>query len=230
LYLDYKQAELVMMANYSQDPFLLDVYRSGKDLHDETSKEIFGSNFTSRDRFFAKAINFGLLYGRSAAGIANDTNLPGITKGQAIEFIAKYFKRMPKVVAFIEGIKMQVRAQGYVETPVGRRRRFPLRTEYNIAEIEREAINFMCQSAASDCTLMSLVRIHKQLAGRAHIVLTVHDSILLECPIGTEQEVATEASGIMSSTGAELFGDAAPLRVEAETGMHWGSLHAMKEA
>lgn len=229
LYLDYSQAELRMIATLSEDPFLVEVYQGDRDLHNETATEIFGPDFTSRQRFFAKTVNFGLPYGRSARAIAKDVNLPGLSQATAEEFITRYFERIPKVVAWIESVKRTVRAQGYVESKTGRRRRFPLRTDDIIAEVERQSVNFMSQSGASDTTLCSLIHIHNELKGRAHVLLTVHDSILLECPSEHVEEVAREGIAIMERTGAELWGDLVPFRASAETGDKWGSLVSLKE-
>ena len=148
---------------------------------------------------------------------------------KAEEFATRYFERIPTAVAWIEMIKRLVRAQGFVETRTGRRRRFPLRTDDIIAEVERQAINFMAQSGASDTTLKSLIAIHNELNGRAHVLLTVHDSILLECPTERVEEVAREGIAIMTRTGAELWGPLVPFKASAEVGDRWGSLEALKK-
>uniref|UniRef100_A0A6M3J2I4 DNA-directed DNA polymerase n=1 Tax=viral metagenome TaxID=1070528 RepID=A0A6M3J2I4_9ZZZZ len=228
IYLDYSQAELRMIATLSEDPFLIDVYQKGGDLHNETSIELFGPNFTPRERFFAKTVNFGLPYGRSAAAIASDVNLPGLSRAQAEEFITRYFERIPRVVQWIEETKKTVRAQGYVESRTGRRRRFPLRTDDIIAEVERQSVNFLAQSGASDTTLTSLIHMHHELAGRAHVLLTVHDSVLLECPTEHVEEVAKEGVAIMERTGEELWGSLVPFKASAEVGERWGSLRELE--
>jgi len=227
-YLDFSQAELRVLATLSEDPFLVEVYQGDRDLHNETSVELFGPNYTSRQRFFAKTVNFGLPYGRTARALAKDVNLPGLSQRVAEEFITRYFERIPGVVRWTESIKRLVRAQGYVESKTGRRRRFPLRTDDIILEVERQAINFLCQSGASDTTLRSLIAIHRELAGRAHILLTVHDSILLEAPTEHIEEVAREGVAIMARSGLEIWGPLVPFRASAEIGGRWGNLVKLK--
>ena len=224
VYLDYSQAELRVLATLSEDPFLVEVYQGNRDLHNETSIELFGPNYTSRQRFFAKTVNFGLPYGRTARALAKDANLPGLSQQLAEEFITRYFERIPGVVRWTEGIKRLVRAQGYVESKTGRRRRFPLRTDDIILEVERQAINFLCQSGASDITLKSLITIHNELAGKAHILLTVHDSILLECPIENVEEVAQRGKAIMAQVAEGIWGPLVPFKASSEVGERWGSL------
>lgn len=227
-YLDFSQAELRVLATLSEDPWLVNVYQGNRDLHNETAAELFGPNYTSRQRFFAKTVNFGLPYGRTARALAKDVNLPGLSQQLAEEFITRYFERIPGVVQWTSGIKKLVRAQGYVESKTGRRRRFPLRTDDIILEVERQAVNFMCQSGASDTTLKSLIAIHKELAGRAHVLLTVHDSILLEAPTERIEEVAREGLAIMARTGNEIWGSLVPFKASAEVGDRWGSLAKLK--
>lgn len=231
LYLDFRQMELTCLALQSEDRYLVTAYREDRDLHDETAKEIFGPNFTPRERWFAKSVNFGLPYGRRARGLARDTNLPGMSMKQAEVYIKRHFQRMPQALSWTEGIRQLVHTQGFVESVTGRRRRFPMRDKSNfaaIAHMEREAINFTCQSLASDITLTSLINIHRELAGRAHIILTVHDSILLECLETDVQEVAREASRIMVKTARGIAGDLVPFRVDAEVGQSWGAMHPLE--
>ena len=230
VHIDYSQMELRMAAMYSQDPYLVDIYRTGKDMHDQTTIEIFErTTFTPRERFFAKTVNFGLLYGRQARAIASDVHLPNMTMARTVRLIEDFFRRIPDVVAWTKRVQRQAIQEGFVETPTGRRRRFPLITSRNKMSVERQAVNFLCQSAASDATLASLIRIHNELPD-AHILLTVHDSIIFECDVKKTLTLAVQAKDIMEQTVTNMYGDLIPYRADIEVGMNWGELHKVEEA
>ena len=224
VHIDFSQMELRMAAMYSKDPYLIDIYERGADLHDQTTMDIFGrEDFTPRERFFAKSINFGLLYGRQAHAIANDVHFPGMNMSKTIAYIERFFRRIPYVVKWIREVQDQALHEGYVETPTGRRRRFPLVTSSTTLDVERRAVNFMCQSAASDATLASLIRIHNEMPD-AHILLTIHDSIIFECDIDKSMALALQAKDIMEHTVTDMYSDTIPYRADIEIGPSWGEL------
>lgn len=220
---DYSQAELRVLAVLSDDDFLKQVYMDGKDLHDEVSKEMFGPNFTDEQRVRAKAINFGVAYGRTAWSIAEEYSIP---KEEAEELINKWFDQKPKAAKFIENARNAPRRGKTLVTPFGRKRRFGLITEKNEWLIENEAVNFPIQSTASDLTLMSAVRLHKILkkTGWAHIVNLVHDSIVLEVPEENVDRVARLVKKIMEETPQIYLDTEVPFVVDVEVGDRWGSL------
>jgi DNA polymerase I len=224
IYLDYKQVELAMLAFLSQDPWLKSVYIEGRDLHDETAEAIFGEGFTQKQRVFAKGINFGLAYGRSADAIAADTNLGDFSLAEAQLFAQNYFDRIPRVVEFIEQTHRHVDSTGYVELPSGRRRRFPIRTRETLVSIHNEAMNFLCQGGSADIMLKALIYGDRRLEGRAYQLLSVHDSLLIEAPVETADEIKEVAARFMMEAAMDLYGDEVPFRVEAAWGDKWGSL------
>jgi DNA polymerase-1 len=223
---DYSQAEFRVYGYYSQDPWLVKIFREGMDLHDETTREMFGPNFTKEQRVTGKMVNFGLLYGRTTRALARDMRLPGMTPGKAAAFIKQYFGRMEVGQQWARDTIKRAKAQGYLESVFGRRRRFPLITHSNVGEIERQAVNFMCQSTASDLTLLSLVELHKVFTktGTANILLTVHDSILAECDEDEMELVAKQIVSVMERIPKQTLGRSMPFTVDVAAGTHWGSL------
>ena len=231
---DFSQVELRVFAWYTQDPFLLEVYREGRDLHSEVAREMFGADFTKEQRVAAKAVNFGTIYGRSAGALAMDANLPGMSVQEAQTYIEHFFQRMPRAMAWIKAIQKRAVEKGELMTPLGRRRRFPLITFENRSEIERQAVNFMCQSLASDFTLVSLVEIHNRLKtqGWGNVLVTVHDSIIVECKPEHVQQVARMMHNVMTTTPTKLIGnrlgEIVPIEADFDIGTHWGMLEELK--
>jgi DNA polymerase-1 len=226
---DYSQAEFRMLGYYSGDEWLLRVFREGRDLHGETATEMFGPNYTKEERVVGKMVNFGLTYGRTPEAMAEDVRLPGMNKARAVAFIQKYFGRMPVAQQWIKDTIKQARAQGYLENAFGRRRRFPLITRANVRDVERQAVNFMCQSTASDITLLSLIRLHELFETvhsslDVHILLTVHDSILVECPTINLSKVASVVKTVMEDIPLRTLGPLMPFTVDISYGTRWGSL------
>jgi uracil-DNA glycosylase family 4 len=221
------QVEMRCAAVFSQDPFLLDIFNSGGDIHGETAAELFGPDYTKEQRKFVKSVNFGILFGEGAKGLAANASLevPNMGEREARMFIDRYYRKMAGLVGWINETKRDLHEQGYVESPTGRRRRFPLLFDDNRAQAEREAVNFMCQSAASDIMLYTLVRIDTPLKTMgAHILLTVHDSVLVECPPDKVDDVINLVVKVMAFTGKELYGDSVPFTADAEVGTRWGDL------
>jgi len=224
---DLQQVEVRLAAVYSQDPFLLEVFQTGRDIHGETAAELFGPDYTKEQRTFIKRTVFGTLYGEGPAGLAKTAGVevPGMTEREARMFIDRFYRKMAGLVSWINSVKRDLHEQGYVESPTGRRRRFPLLFDDNRAQAEREAVNFMCQSAASDIMLYTLVRIDSPLkAMGAHILLTVHDSVLVECLPNKVNDVIDLVVKVMAFTGHELYGDSVPFTADAEVGIRWGDL------
>jgi len=224
---DASQVEMRCAAVFSQDPFLLNIFSSGGDIHGETAAELFGPEYSKEQRKFVKSINFGILFGEGAKGLASNARLeiPSMTEREARMFIDRYYRKMSGLVSWINATKHDLHEQNYVESVTGRRRRFPLLFDDNRAQAEREAVNFMCQSAASDIMLYTLVRIDSPLkAMGAHILLTVHDSVLVECPPDRVNDVIDLVVKVMAFTGKELYGDSVPFTADAEVGNKWGDL------
>ena len=223
---DYSQIELRVAAALAQDPVLLAAFEAGEDIHRRTASEVMGvpmDQVTAEDRGKAKAVNFGLLYGQGAFALAASL---GISQKEAKTFIERYFERMPRVAAWIEGAKEKALAEGLVRTHWGRIRRIPELESPNKqfqAQGLREAVNTIVQGTAADLMRRAMVRLHRSLKAsglRARLLLQVHDELLLEAP---PEEVA--AASALLKEAMEGADDLGPLGVklaaEVRTGASW---------
>jgi DNA polymerase-1 len=224
---DYSQIELRIMAHLSGDPALLRAFESGADVHRATAAEVFGKAIDAVDgneRRAAKAINFGLMYGMSAFGLAKQL---GIARGEAQDYIALYFSRYPGVRDFMESTRQQARERGYVETVFGRRlylENIHARNQGLRAGAERAAINAPMQGTAADIIKRAMVDIDGWLAPhreQALMVLQVHDELVFEVDTGFVDTLLAEATRRMSAA-AELR---VPLVVDSGVGADWDEAH-----
>ena len=224
---DYSQIELRIMAHISGDEGLLNAFRLGRDIHRATAAEVFGTaleDVTAQQRRMAKVINFGLIYGMSAFGLAQNL---GLERSVAAHYISEYFARYPKVAQYMEQTRVKARTQGYVQTAFGRRLWLPDITSSRApvrAAAERAAINAPMQGTAADLIKMAMVAVDKWLTAqglKSRMILQVHDELILEVP---EEEVP-----VMKQKVAELMAGAARLSVPlvAEVGVadNWEAAH-----
>ncbi|KIP86022.1 DNA polymerase I [Stenotrophomonas maltophilia] len=224
---DYSQIELRIMAHLSEDPGLVRAFEQGADVHRATAAEVFGRSLeevTSNERRAAKAINFGLMYGMSAFGLARNL---GIDRGQAQDYVALYFSRYPGVRDFMERMRQQAREQGYVETLFGRRlylNDINARNQGLRAGAERAAINAPMQGTAADIIKRAMVHVDgwlKASAAPARMILQVHDELVFECEAGFIDELRT-AVVLHMSQAAQLK---VPLVVDTGHGHNWDEAH-----
>ena len=224
---DYSQIELRIMAHLSKDQSLLDAFAKGQDIHKATAAEVFGvalDEVTSDQRRSAKAINFGLIYGMSAFGLAKQL---GISRQSAQEYIDLYFERYPGVLRYMEETKEFAREKGYVETLFGRRLYLPeinARNGMRRQGAERTAINAPMQGTAADIIKKAMIQVDRWLQENpvdARVIMQVHDELVLEV---AESQVNVLVEGITKqmSSAAELR---VPLLVEAGTGDNWDEAH-----
>jgi len=224
---DYSQIELRIMAHLSQDPALLRAFASGDDIHRATAAEVFGKaidDVSNNERRAAKAINFGLMYGMSAFGLAKQL---GISRGEAQDYIGLYFSRYPGVRDFMERTRQEARERGYVETVFGRRLHLENIASRNAglrAGAERAAINAPMQGTAADIIKRAMIDIHGWLgehAARAMMVLQVHDELVFEVDADFVDTLRDEVRRRMSGA-AELR---VPLLVDVGVGGDWDEAH-----
>jgi len=224
---DYSQIELRIMAHLSGDERLLDAFARGEDIHRATAAEIFGvppAEILPEQRRYAKVINFGLIYGMSAFGVARELNLE---RGAAQAYIDRYFARYPGVARYMEATRQAARERGYVETVFGRRLWLPEIRGGNNARrqaAERAAINAPMQGTAADLIKLAMIAVHRWLREQAlatRLVLQVHDELVLEVPEAELERVRVELPGLMTGV-AEL---AVPLLVEVGAGANWDEAH-----
>ena len=224
---DYSQIELRIMAHLSQDAGLVAAFEAGADIHRATAAEVFGRKLdevTGDERRAAKAINFGLMYGMGAFGLARNL---GISRSEAQDYIALYFSRYPGVRDFMERTRAQAREQGFVETVFGRRlwlEYISRGTQGQRAGAERAAINAPMQGTAADIIKRAMVSVDEWLAAhgeRALMILQVHDELVFECEAGFVDELLREVVARMTAA-AELR---VPLVVDSGVGDNWEQAH-----
>ena len=224
---DYSQIELRIMAHVSGDKNLQKVFDEGGDVHSATAAEIFSvplSDVSGDQRYAAKAINFGLIYGMSQFGLANNL---GITRDAAKAYIDRYFVRYPGVADYMERIKAEARKQGYVETVFGRRLYFPeFKTGRGarVAAAERAAINAPMQGTAADLIKMAMVKVQQWLVDndmRSLMVMQVHDELVFDAA-EDEVDLLVEQLPKLMCNIATLD---VPLIAEVGVGDSWANAH-----
>jgi len=218
---DYSQIELRVLAHLSGDENLIKVFREGKDIHTQTAAWMFGLDLDQvrgEQRRAAKTINFGVLYGMSAHRLSNELAIP---YAEAERFIERYFASCPRVRAWIEQILADARQKGYVETMFGRRR-FVADLDSRIRSVreaaERMAFNMPVQGTAADLMKLAMVKLQPELEGlEAHLVLQVHDELLVEAPAHKAEQVA----GVVREVMQKAWALEVPLEVGTGIGENW---------
>ena len=224
---DYSQIELRIMAHLSEDPSLLAAFAAGQDIHRATAAEVFSTHpeqVTIDQRRSAKAINFGLIYGMSAFGLAKQLN---IGRKQAAEYIDTYFDRYPGVLNYMNSVRSSAAEAGYVETYFGRRLYLPeinSRNGMRRQAAERTAINAPMQGTAADIIKLAMISVDDWLQNsdlRSVMIMQVHDELVLEVP---EDELQVVSEGLMQrmESAATLK---VPLLVDVGVGNNWDEAH-----
>jgi len=228
---DYSQIELRVLAHMACVPTLRQAFEEGHDIHAMTASEMFGVPEKGMDpmiRRRAKAINFGIIYGISAFGLANQL---GIARGEAQAYIDTYFKRFPGIRDYMEETKARCRKDGHVRTLFGRRINFPHINSKNPAErgfVERAAINAPIQGTAADIIRRAMIRIPPTLAKhrlKTRMLLQVHDELVFEVPEKEVADVKTLVVDIMAKAPMPAVAFAVPIVVEAKSGPTWEAAH-----
>jgi DNA polymerase-1 len=224
---DYSQIELRIMAHLSGDTGLLQAFARGEDIHRATAAEVFGSEperVTPEQRRSAKAINFGLIYGMSAFGLAKQL---GIDRGQAQQYVDRYFERYPGVRAYMESTRALARDQGYVQTLFGRRLYLPDIKAGNMQRrqaAERTAINAPMQGTAADIikkAMLSVSQWIKSTASDVTMIMQVHDELVFEVPV-QRCDAAAKQIRLHMQQAAQL---SVPLVVDVGIGDNWDEAH-----
>jgi DNA polymerase-1 len=224
---DYSQIELRIMAHLSGDEGLLSAFASGEDIHRATAAEVFGvppEQVTNEERRSAKAINFGLIYGMSAFGLARQL---GIDRAAAQEYVNRYFERYPGVKEYMDSTRARAREQGYVETVFGRRLYIPDIKASNAQRrqyAERTAINAPMQGTAADIIKRAMVQLDGWLQSAGvdgRMIMQVHDELVFELPEDAVESATGRISEMMTGA-AEL---SVPLEVDIGVGGNWDEAH-----
>ena len=226
---DYSQIELRIVASLAKDKKMIEIFEAGEDIHRATAAAINGvplEKVTKQMRYAAKEVNFGVLYGMGAYGLAWRAKIP---QWQAKEFIDKYFEQFAGVKKYVDETIASAREEGYVETLFGRRRYIPELKSGNYqlrAAGERMAINMPIQGTAADLMKMAMIRVHDNIKASKHtnkdvrMILQVHDEIVLEVKKGLEKEIANMVVKEMENVATLNV----PIEVHVDTGKRWGEL------
>lgn len=225
---DYSQIELRIMAHLSQDKGLLAAFAAGKDIHRATAAEVFGLSLekvTNEQRRSAKAINFGLIYGMSAFGLARQLNIP---RGEAQRYMDLYFERYPGVLEYMERTRKQAAEQGYVTTLDGRRLYLPdihSRNATRRKAAEREAINAPMQGTAADIIKRAMIAVDAWLQQQpeplVRVIMQVHDELVFE----VHESVLESAEQKIRELMEKSMQLAVPLKVDVGVGYNWDQAH-----
>ncbi len=224
---DYSQIELRIMAHLSEDTGLLKAFAAGQDIHRATAAEVFGipaDQVTTDQRRSAKAINFGLIYGMSAFGLAKQL---GIERGAAQDYVDLYFARYPGVKTYMDETRAQAHELGYVETVFGRRLYLPDINARNVQQrnaAERTAINAPMQGTAADIIKLAMIRADAWLrdnASAARMIMQVHDELVFEVAAGEVKLISSAMRHCMQEAASLRV----PLEVDIGVGDNWDEAH-----
>jgi DNA polymerase I len=224
---DYSQIELRIMAHISGDESLLKAFHAGLDVHRATASEVFGvpvDQVSSEQRRYAKTINFGLIYGMSAYGLARALSIDNTA---AKNFVEKYFARYPGVKQYMDETRLSAKSKGYVETVLGRRLYFAGILNAKgalLAGLERAAINAPMQGTAADLIKLAMVKVQNTLDAQKRatkMIMQVHDELVFEVPESEVEWVKTEIPRLMAGV-ADLK---VPLLAEVGVGPNWDKAH-----
>ena len=220
---DYSQFELRIAAVLAGDEDMIKAFNQDADIHLQTASQMYGiseSEVTKEQRYSAKAVNFGVMYGQGVHGLSEGT---GMNYQQAKEFIDKYFEIRPNLKTYLDNIKEKALNDGYVETLSGRRRPTPDVKSSNFIVREaakRAAVNMPIQGTAADIMKIAMINADKLLDDDCRIILQIHDSMIVECPKAKSKAVASQLSEIMGNA----YKLDVPLKVDTNIGNNWGEL------
>ncbi len=228
---DYSQIELRLVAHIAKEETMINAFRQGVDIHAQTASEVFSvplDEMTGETRRRAKAINFGIIYGISAFGLARQLSVP---QGEARDYIAAYFERFPGIKTYMDEVKLAAHEQGYVETLFGRRLHINGITSSNQAQrgfAERQAINAPIQGTAADIIKQAMVRMPEALTQSglgARMLLQVHDELIFECVEDETEDAIALVTQVMEAAAKPTLDLSVPLVVEAAAGDSWDEVH-----
>ena len=228
---DYSQIELRLLAHIADIDSLRQAFADGQDIHAMTASEMFGvplADMKAETRRRAKAINFGIIYGISAFGLANQL---GISRGEASDYIKAYFEKFPGIKDYMEAVKQEAHAQGYVSTLFGRRiylREIDSKIPARRAFAERAAINAPIQGSAADIirrAMIAMPPVLKKKAPKSRMLLQVHDELIFEAPESETDKLMQNVREVMQNACTPRLSLSVPLVVEAQAAKNWDEAH-----
>ena len=224
---DYSQIELRLLAHISGDETMIAAFNSGEDIHTVTASQVFNvplEDVTTLMRSRAKAVNFGIVYGISAFSLAQDI---GVFQNEAKAYMDNYFAKYHGVREYMDRIKRQAKADGFVTTLYGRRRDLPelKSANFNMRSFgERVALNMPIQGTAADIIKAAMVRVANRIEReglKARLLLQVHDELIVECP----EDEAARVQTLLTEEMEHVADFAVPLTVDAKIGRTWAEAH-----
>ena len=228
---DYSQIELRLLAHIADIGSLRQAFADGQDIHAMTASEMFGvplEDMTAETRRRAKAINFGIIYGISAFGLANQL---GISRGEASDYIKAYFEKFPGIKDYMDAVKQEAHAQGYVSTLFGRRiylREIDSKIPARRAFAERAAINAPIQGSAADIirrAMIAMPPVLKKKSPKSRMLLQVHDELIFEAPESETDKLMQNVREVMQNACTPRLSLSVPLVVEAQAAKNWDEAH-----
>ena len=228
---DYSQIELRLLAHIADIDTLRQAFADGQDIHAMTASEMFGvplADMTAETRRRAKAINFGIIYGISAFGLANQL---GISRGEASDYIKAYFEKFPGIKDYMDAVKQEAHAQGYVSTLFGRRiylREIDSKIPARRAFAERAAINAPIQGSAADIirrAMIAMPPVLKKKSPKSRMLLQVHDELIFEAPESETDKLMQNVREVMQNACTPRLSLSVPLVVEAQAAKNWDEAH-----
>lgn len=223
---DYSQAELRCIANFSQDPELLGIYRdTNRSLHKETASAFYGDNYTKDEYVKSKNINFGVCYGQSAFAFSQMYAMP---QEEAQAYIDNWFQKFPLVEEWIKSVHKKILTDNYVVSPLGRKRRFYLITEENVGDCLREGVNALPQGLAGDFTADAMCELNTEYG--YPLISTVHDSLIADVPKADSMQVAYDMKKVMEAAPMKILGwDDIPFVVDISmSDSSWGEIEEIE--
>lgn len=232
---DYSQVELRLLAHFSNDEVLIQIYKDGRDLHTELSIAIWGDKefdedghqiggYTNYQRVRAKAVNFGIAYGRGAGSIAAEHDIP---EEEAATMRQAWFDRFPQATEWLHELQDKVLTGQTVVSPFGRRRRFGVVSRDNLHELKNQATNFPMQSTGTDLTLLSAMRLQEKWDRSgldAAVICLVHDAVVVEAAEEVRQQAADEMKEMMEDTPRRILNPVIDFPVDVHIGRSWGTM------
>lgn len=229
---DYSQLEVRVAAALCGEEVWVEAFKSGRDLHKMVAAEMLHKpedQVTEFERRIAKTVGFGILYGRGAKSLTEGQELKHLPEGQkwwnfkeAEEYLKRFMLQFPKLAVWMDDVKTKALKNHYVESPMGRRRRFPF-IDRNAHEVKRQAGNMPIQSTASDICLTALIRLHNELPEGAYVLFSVHDAIYFECEQDLLPQVMKQIEQTMIGVVPSVLGfePEVPFAVKIKTGKRW---------
>lgn len=222
VYADFSGIELRLAGIFAEDPYLCRAFREGRNPHRELASKLFGDDYSTRQYVTTKSVNFGALYRESAYHLAYRLK---ITEDEAKKIQTEFFRRSPALLQYHRKLEKEIHKNGYIRSMFGRKRRFWLLTDRNKHDVHKEGYNFPIQSAASDITVDSIIKITRELQGIARPAITVHDSITMECN-DDHETIMHVAKTMKECMEREISG--VPITAEFAYGHKWGSLKELE--